>query len=476
MGLELEGIETLRAELRGRLLLPSEAAFTQATSVWSVSPNHPARLPAPALVVQPRGTADVSAAVKFAAAHGLPLAGNPSWVDGGLMIDLSLMRRWRCVYVDPGAKTAVVDGGALACDVDAETALHGLAAPLGVCCVVGMGLVLNGGISLLSRAHGPACDSILGAQVVLADGSVVNVTSGGPDPDLFWALRGAGSTLGVVTKLTLQLYDAPTYSGAFVWRDDPEHATFKSVLRWIRAVVLPDPAVGFNCARMVHPELGPVLISMLVIVGDRPVEEKEALVQPLRELGPIQASDSVGRSSWHQTQLTHYEAVTGLAQAFPVHYEAWSGGHVAAEKFTDEFIDAYVRCTADELPLPDCALTLAVLEVMGGKLRESRAPVGLNEADLQWVVQAGWADAAAHETGKAYAQRLRSVLGPLSTSMGRYVNLLDVAEDPEMSYEEAATKAAGPANLERLRAVKAKYDPAGVFRNTPFMKVLAVKP
>lgn len=122
MGLELEGIETLRAELRGRLLLPSEAAFTQATSVWSVSPNHPARLPAPALVVQPRGeraaagalrscrtslflpacqlldaspmpdpapgeacldsqhlplpagTADVSAAVKFAAAHGLPLA------------------------------------------------------------------------------------------------------------------------------------------------------------------------------------------------------------------------------------------------------------------------------------------------------------------------------------------------------------------------------------------------------------------
>ena len=77
----------------------------------------------------------------------------------------------------------------------------------------------------------------------------------------------------------------------------------------------------------------------------------------------------------------------------------------------------------------DWPLTTIVPHVHAARsLPVARCPLPPFPADLQWVVQAGWADAAAHETGKAYAQRLRSVLGPLSTSMGRYVNLLDVAE------------------------------------------------
>lgn len=388
------------------------------------------------------------------------------------MVDMSLMGS---VYVDPAEKTAVVDGGALACYIDAETALHGLAVPLGVCAVVGVGgLALHGGLSVLSRAHGATCDSLLEAQLVLADGSVVHATKDGPDPELLWALKGAGSLFGIVTKVKLQLYEAPTYSGAMVWKDDPEHVNYKAILRWIRSTVLPNPCLGFNCGRMLDPELGPVLVSMVVVTGEQPVEEKAALLQPLRDLGTLQ--DTVGQSTWLQTQMTHYEGVTGLTEAYPGHFEAATGGHVKAEHFTDEFIDTYVRCATEELPLPDLGLTLSFIELMGGALKDSTSPIGLKEGDLQWVVQAGWSDAAANPVGLRYTGMLREVLGPLSTSMSQYVNLLDVAEDLDMSYESAAAKAGGAANLEKIRALKAKYDPTGVFLNSPYTKVLAVKP
>lgn len=111
--------------------------------------------------------------------------GNPSCVAGGLMIDMSQMRS---VYVDPASRTAVVDGGCMAKDVDSETALYGLAAPVGICPTVGVGgLALNGGLSLLSRSYGAVCDNILEAQLVLADGSVVGA---GPLPPSRCSLAG----------------------------------------------------------------------------------------------------------------------------------------------------------------------------------------------------------------------------------------------------------------------------------------------
>lgn len=101
------------------------------------------------------------------------------------MVDMSQMRS---VYVDPAARTAVVDGGCMAKDVDSETAPYGLAAPVGICPTVGVGgLALNGGLSLLSRSYGAVCDNILEAQLVLADGTVVG---GAPLHRLCWASVG----------------------------------------------------------------------------------------------------------------------------------------------------------------------------------------------------------------------------------------------------------------------------------------------
>ncbi|PSC69212.1 FAD-linked oxidase [Micractinium conductrix] len=465
---DLPGLEALRAELKGEVLLPGDTpAFEGVCSdVWSVSPFREAPPARPALVVQPRGTADVAAAVAYARTQSLPLAvkcgghggGNPSWVAGGLLVDQG--RFMRSVCVDPTARTATVDGGAQARDVDAETAPHGLAVPLGVCATVGVGgLALNGGLSLLSRAHGAVCDNILAATVVLADGSVAHVTKDS-DPELFWALRGAGTALGVVTKLTLRVHDvSDAFCGSLVWADDAEHATYKAVLRWMRDAVLPNPSIGFNLTRALHPGMGPVLVAMVVVTGDGSHEDKAALLAPLRALSPL--ADS----------RTHEPAILGLKAQFPVHYEAWVGGHLAADKVSDALVDHWIELTADGLP-PELGTTLAFFELMGGRMKDSDAPAGFT-ADVQWVVQAGWVDPGAHDIGKRFAAGLRQGLAPYCCPNSGYLNMLDVAEVTELPPERAAAMVRGARNLERLRAVKARVDPTDMFRHTPLSRVLA---
>ncbi|KAL4439985.1 hypothetical protein ABPG75_002986 [Micractinium tetrahymenae] len=473
----LEGVEDLRNSLRGSLLLPGDASFSKrAGEVWAVSGSSP-KLIEPALIVQPRGTSDVAAALKWANQRGLPVAvrcgghggGNPSCVAGGLMVDMSQMRS---VYVDPSARTAVVDGGCLAKDIDSETALYGLAAPVGICPTVGVGgLALNGGLSLLSRSYGAACDNILEAQLVLADGSVVTASEES-DPELLWAIRGSGSALCVATKLKLRLYDVSNlYSGAMILPDDPEHNNYKAVLRFIRDTVLPNPDVGFNVTRAIDPNAGALLILMVALPGEGSREEKEALVKPLRDLGPFH--DTVGTATWRETQNTQGPPIEALAKAFPVHYEAWSGDHMDSAQFTEDFMDSWVEQTCDALPVPECAIGASFFELLGGRLKESGGPMGMR-ADIQWVSMTAWADPAHHDVGRAYAAGLRAAMAPFaSPTASGYINMIDMAEVKSITRQEAAAYVGGTDNLARLAAVKARVDPSNVFRNTPLSLVLA---
>ncbi|KAL4420280.1 hypothetical protein ABPG77_005620 [Micractinium sp. CCAP 211/92] len=473
----LEGLEDLRAALRGSLLLPGEGPFAKRVSeVWAVSGASP-KLTEPAFIVQPRGTSDVAAALKWAHQRGLPVAvrcgghggGNPSCVAGGVMVDMSQMRS---VYVDPAARTAVVDGGCMAKDVDSETAPYGLAAPVGICPTVGVGgLALNGGLSLLSRSYGAVCDNILEAQLVLADGTVVTASEES-DPELLWAVRGGGSALGVATKLKLRLYDvSDLFCGSMVLVDDAEHKNYRAVLRFIRDTVLPNPDVGFNVLRALDPNAGPVLVLMVALPGEGTREEKEAIVKPLRDLGPVH--DSVGKATWRETQNTQGPPLDALKQAFPTHYEVWSGGHVDAEQFTEGLMDAWVEQTCDALPVPECTLGVSFFELMGGQMKNSPGPVGMR-SDIQWVCMTGYADPAHTDVARAYAERLRARLAPFSTpTTSGYINMVDMAEVKSLTREEAAAFVGGAENLARLAAVKARVDPNNVFRHTPLSVVLA---
>ena len=190
-----------------------------------------------------RGTADVAEAVRFAVAEDLELAvrggghnvAGRSVCDGGLVIDLSLMRG---VDVDPAARLARVQGGALWADVDREAAVHGLAVTGGAVSSTGVGgYTLGGGLGWLMGVHGLAADNLVEAEVVLATGEVVRA-SATEHADLFWALRGGGGNFGVVTSFVFRLHPVPGVVGGLVAH--PFDAA-RDVLRFYRDVTADAP-------------------------------------------------------------------------------------------------------------------------------------------------------------------------------------------------------------------------------------------
>ena len=193
---DVKAIDALRAQLHGPLLLPSDEGYDDPRRIWNGMIDRQ-----PALIARCRGVADVVDAVNFARTHGLRVAvrggghnvaGN-AVCDGGLMIDLSLMRG---VWVDPETQTAQVQGGATWGDVDRETQLFGLATPGGIVSTTGVaGLTLGGGYGYLRKQYGLSCDNLRAVEMVTADGSVVRASER-ENADLFWAFAAGAATLG----------------------------------------------------------------------------------------------------------------------------------------------------------------------------------------------------------------------------------------------------------------------------------------
>ena len=199
-------IAELASGLRGTVIRPSDAGYDEARAIWNGT--HDGR---PALIVRCHGAADVIAALRFARSERLEVAvrggGHSipgfSTVDGGLVVDLSAMRG---VRVDPAGMRVVAEGGCVWRDVDVETQAFGLATTGGLVSTTGVaGFTLGGGIGWLMRKHGLACDNLLGADVVTADGRLVHA-SADEHPDLFWALRGGGGNFGIVTAFEFELH------------------------------------------------------------------------------------------------------------------------------------------------------------------------------------------------------------------------------------------------------------------------------
>lgn len=195
----------LRARFTGSLVWPGDTEYDRARQIWNGMFDR-----RPALVARCVGAQDVAAALRYAAAVGRPVTvrggghnvAGTSIADDAVLIDLSLMRR---VAVDADARLARAEGGALLSDLDTATTAHGLACPVGVVSRTGIGgLILGGGYGWLSRKWGLACDHIVGAEVVLADGTIVEATEN-RNSDLLWGLRGGGGNFGVVTRFTLRL-------------------------------------------------------------------------------------------------------------------------------------------------------------------------------------------------------------------------------------------------------------------------------
>ena len=202
----LDAIADLRSKLRGSVALPGEDGYDTARTVWNAMVDR-----RPALVARCLSAADVINAVKLARDENLlvavrsgghNIAGN-AVCDGGLLIDLSLMK---AVRVDPASGTARVESGTTLADFDKEAQAFGLATPLGINSTTGVaGLTLGGGFGWTTRKFGLTIDNLISADVVTADAKLIRASET-EQQDLFWALRGGGGNFGIVTSFEFKLH------------------------------------------------------------------------------------------------------------------------------------------------------------------------------------------------------------------------------------------------------------------------------
>ena len=275
----------LSLSIRGRTLRPGEQGYEEARKIHNAMIDR-----RPALIARCTGREDVIAAVRFARDRGsvVSVRGGGHGVagfavcDGGIMIDLSPMRE---VAVDPASKTVRVQGGATWGDVDAETSRFGLATTGGVARPTGVvGLTLGGGHGFLMRKYGLACDNLLSAELVTAEGGVVTANRD-VNADLFWAIRGGGGNFGIATSLEFQLHDvADVVGGLLIYPLQNARAVFQAY-REITASA-PDE-LGSLAVIGTMPDGAAVVVVMVCFCGD--ASSAQRLLQSMRTCAPLVA-------------------------------------------------------------------------------------------------------------------------------------------------------------------------------------------
>src|SRR3954451_1028969 len=278
------------AGLSGRLIRPGDDGYEEARSIWNGA--HDRR---PAMIVRCAGVADVMRAVDFARSEDLVIAvrggGHSipgfSTTDGGIVIDLSAMKG---IKVDPARRTAVAQGGCTWADLDHETQAFGLAVTGGLVSSTGIGgFTLGGGIGWLMRKCGLACDNLIAADVVTADGQLVRASED-ENPELLWGLRGGGGNFGIATSLEYRLHPVGpmVLAGPIFFAGERAEEILRFYRDWVRE--LPDEMttlVNLTTAppapflpEEVHGK--PVVAVGAVYAGDP--EEGRHVVQPLKDI------------------------------------------------------------------------------------------------------------------------------------------------------------------------------------------------
>ena len=444
-------ISRFRASFRGAVISPNDAEYDEARRVWSALFDR-----RPALVVRPTNVADVAAAVRFGRETDLLIAvrggghgiTGHATCDDGLVIDLSLMRG---VTVDPVSRVARASGGALLAELDQAAQAHGLVCPVGTVGHTGVaGLTLGGGVGRLQRRYGLTLDNLEAVELVTADGRLVRASEQ-VEPDLFWAIRGAGPNFGVVTALEFRLhpFGPDLVRGIRIYRPSDALGAWHA-FRHVLAAAPRELGLSFVVGRAVPAEEyeadiagGPIAVIAFTYLGTE--GDALAVLAGLGD-GPPPVMDTMGVHRYLDIQGTY-----DLAYAWGQRYYAYGA---FADDLTDETIDALVNHAADGPGDP--GFTASAQGGAVADLPESATAFSGRSATFRTIAECVWEDAEDDDRAIDWSRRAMAIAEPDSINL-RYVN--EVFEDGT----DLAT-IYGAEKLHRLVAIKRAWDPGNVFR------------
>lgn len=450
-------VRQLRRGVAGEVMLPDDDGYDSARDLWNAMVDR-----RPAVAVRCTSAADVATAIDFARQNGLEIGvrcGGHSILgicvpDGGLLIDLSGMR---AVRVDPDARRAWVQGGALLGDLDRAAQAFGLATTAGNVSHTGVGgLTLGGGMGWLARRFGLACDNVVSYQIVMADGATLRVTESQHE-DLFWALRGGGGNFGVVTEFEFRLHEIGT--AALVIDRVFDLSDAPSAMRRWRDLISDD----------VPPQATPIAwVGTMVDSPDVPPQLRNRTVASLgfvwvgdpdegRRLLPL--VDGLGEPLVDRTAELSYLRLQTIDDEWhrPGSRRRYFKGHYLTE-LSDEGVDAFLSQgepdpSADRTQLPNGSL-----QGYGGAIAATSnddSAFSHRNALVEFVGSTAWTDPAEDDQRMGAARRFGAAIEPFAS--GVYVNVL-------ADEGEAGVRRAYPAGkLARLASLKLRYDPDNIF-------------
>jgi hypothetical protein len=444
-------IKKLKASLRGELILPDSPGYDDARTIYNAMIDKK-----PAIIVKCANVADVISAVNFGREHGLDTSirsgghSGPgfSLADDGLVIDLSEMKGIR---VDPKNRTARVEAGCTWGDVDRATHEFGLATVSGVISTTGVGgLTLGGGHGYLTRKFGLTIDNLLGADVVLADGSFVHANKD-ENSDLFWALRGGGGNFGVVTSFEYRLHPLKNViAGPLFWPIEKLQTTMKWYRDWLPK--LPEDVYAFYLTAEVPAgdpfpaEIHGRKVCGLLWCYTGPKEKFETWIQQARE---------VAEPLFEFTPEMPYPMLQSMFDGIYPPGDQWYWKGEFIQELNDKAIAEHVRFGE----VPTSKSTMHLYPINGAVHKVKKDETAWEKRDATWSMVIVGVDPNPENAGliKKWATDYWKALHPHSLRGGSYINfMMEEGQDRiEATYGD---------NYQRLQEVKAKYDPENFFR------------
>lgn len=449
--IEEVAVQQLTQAIRGKVIVRGEPSFDEARRVYNgmIDRN-------PLLIIMCHDVADVITAVNFGRDQRLPIAvrsgghngAGLAVCDDGVVIDLSPMKG---IFINRRDQTARVQAGCLLGDIDHVTQVFGMAVPTGILSSTGIGgLTLGGGVGHLSRAYGLTVDSLLEAEVVLADGSIVTANERS-NPDLFWAIRGGGGNFGIAVSFLFRMQKAGTvYGGPMLW----DLTDAEAIMRYYREFILKASAnvYGYFAFLTVPPvslfpeslHLRKMCAILWCVLGD--ADKARKAVDRFRQFREP-ALDYTGDIPFASLQSMFDPLYPKGMQWY------WKADFV--KDLPDEAVKLNVEF-AYKLPTPHSTMHLYPINGAVHKKKNGDTAFAYRDANWAQVIVGVDPDPEKAPVLEAWAREYWAALHPFSAG-GAYINFM-------MEEGQERVKASYRGNYDKLAKIKSKYDPKNLFR------------